>query len=50
MKALHFKPRGKYFKDIVNAHRVHHSVAPKEGAFSFGFLYAPKKYATMKLR
>ena len=50
VKALHFKPRGKYFKDIVNAHRVHHSVAPKEGAFSFGFLYAPKKYATMKLR
>ncbi len=50
VKALHFKSRGRYFKGIINAHRVHHSVTTKEGALSFGFLYAPKKYATMKRR
>lgn len=50
IKALHFKPRGRYFKSIINAHRIHHSVTTKEGALSFGFLYAPRKYATMKRR
>ncbi|WP_319560532.1 hypothetical protein [Marispirochaeta sp.] len=34
-----------YMKRIINAHRTHHSTATKEGAVSFSFLYAPKKYA-----
>lgn len=50
VKGLHFKPRGRYFKNIINAHRVHHRVTTKAGALSFGFLYAPKKYAAMKRR
>jgi len=28
-------------KRIVQAHRLHHAVETKEGAVSFGFLWAP---------
>jgi beta-carotene 3-hydroxylase len=30
-----------YLKRLVQAHRLHHSVRGREGAVSFGFLYAP---------
>ena len=34
-------PRSAYFKRIVQAHRIHHAVESREGAVSFGFVYAP---------
>ncbi|WP_265571371.1 sterol desaturase family protein [Sphingomicrobium nitratireducens] len=34
-------PRSTYFKRIVQAHRIHHAVESREGAVSFGFIYAP---------
>jgi beta-carotene 3-hydroxylase len=34
-------PRSAYFKRIVQAHRIHHTVESKHGTVSFGFLYAP---------
>ena len=34
-------PRSAYFKRIVQAHRLHHAVESRDGAVSFGFLYAP---------
>ncbi len=34
-------PRSTYFKRIVQAHRIHHAVESREGAVSFGFVYAP---------
>ena len=34
-------PRSTYFKRIVQAHRLHHAVESREGAVSFGFIYAP---------
>ncbi len=30
-----------YLKRIIQAHRLHHAVEEKDGAVSFGFLYAP---------
>ncbi len=30
-----------YLKRLVQAHRLHHAVQDREGAVSFGFLYAP---------
>ncbi|HET9637699.1 MAG TPA: sterol desaturase family protein [Allosphingosinicella sp.] len=34
-------PGSAYLKRLVQAHRLHHSVKAREGAVSFGFLYAP---------
>ena len=34
-------PRGAYMRRIVRAHLVHHKTLTREGATSFGFLYAP---------
>ena len=34
-------PRSRYFKRIVQAHKLHHAVRGREGAVSFGFVYAP---------
>jgi beta-carotene 3-hydroxylase len=34
-------PRSGYLKRLVQAHRLHHAVKEREGAVSFGFLYAP---------
>lgn len=38
-------PRNKYLKRLVHAHRIHHHTTTKDGAVSFGFLWAedPKK-------
>jgi beta-carotene 3-hydroxylase len=33
--------RSRYMKRIVQAHRLHHAVEAKQGAVSFGFLWAP---------
>lgn len=34
-------PRSAYLKRLVQAHRLHHAVRERDGAVSFGFLYAP---------
>lgn len=34
-------PRSLYLKHLVQAHRLHHAVKEKDGAVSFGFLWAP---------
>jgi len=34
------KAPGGYMKRLVQAHRIHHAVETKDGAVSFGFLYA----------
>ena len=34
-------PRNGYAKRLVQAHRLHHAVRERQGAVSFGFLYAP---------
>jgi beta-carotene 3-hydroxylase len=34
-------PRTGYLKRLVQAHRLHHAAKGREGAVSFGFLYAP---------
>ncbi|HZF93672.1 MAG TPA: sterol desaturase family protein [Allosphingosinicella sp.] len=34
-------PRSAYLKRLVQAHRLHHAVKEREGAVSFGFLWAP---------
>lgn len=35
------KPGNFYLKRLVQAHRLHHAVKERDGAVSFGFLYAP---------
>ena len=34
-------PRSAYLKRLVQAHRLHHAVKDRQGAVSFGFLWAP---------
>jgi beta-carotene 3-hydroxylase len=34
-------PKRGYLKRLVQAHRLHHAVRGRDGAVSFGFLYAP---------
>jgi beta-carotene 3-hydroxylase len=36
-----FTPRDGYLAHLVAAHHLHHAVHSREGAVSFGFLYAP---------
>jgi beta-carotene 3-hydroxylase len=36
-----YKPQHGYLGRLVAAHHLHHAVHTKEGAVSFGFLYAP---------
>lgn len=36
-----FVPKGAYFRRIIRAHLIHHRALTREGAVSFGFLYAP---------
>lgn len=35
-----WRPKSAYMQRIVHAHRLHHSLEEKEGAVSFGFVYA----------
>jgi beta-carotene 3-hydroxylase len=34
-------PKGAYLRRLIRAHLIHHRTLTKEGAVSFGFLYAP---------
>jgi len=34
-------PRSGYVKRLIQAHRLHHAVRERQGAVSYGFLYAP---------
>jgi beta-carotene 3-hydroxylase len=36
-----YRPNSRYMQRIVRAHLIHHKTTTKEGAVSFGFLYAP---------
>ncbi|MGI9416022.1 MAG: sterol desaturase family protein [Hyphomicrobiales bacterium] len=36
-----FVPRSGYLRRVYQAHRLHHALETKEGAVSFGFVYAP---------
>ncbi|QDP18710.1 beta-carotene hydroxylase [Sphingomonas xanthus] len=36
-----YAPQSSYMKRIVQAHRLHHAIEGKQGAVSFGFLWAP---------
>ena len=38
---LRMIPRRGYLKRLVQAHRLHHATEGREGAVSYGFLYAP---------
>jgi len=38
---IRIAPRGRYLQKMYQAHRLHHAVAEKTGAVSFGFLLAP---------
>lgn len=40
---IRFRRRAKsaYLKRLIQAHRLHHAVRERDGAVSFGFLYAP---------
>ena len=42
-----YTPRSGYLKRLYQAHRMHHAVEGRDGAVSFGFLYAPP-VATLK--
>lgn len=48
-----YVPRRGYLRRLYLAHRLHHAVNGKEGAVSFGFLYAPPVAAlqhTLRIR
>ena len=36
-----FIPSGGYLRRLVQAHLIHHKTLVRDGALSFGFLYAP---------
>jgi beta-carotene 3-hydroxylase len=38
---LAWRPGGRYMQRIIRAHLIHHKTLTREGAVSFGFLYAP---------
>lgn len=38
---LPYKPKSRYMKRIIRAHWIHHATREREGAVSFGFVYAP---------
>lgn len=42
---LTWTPKRGYLKRLVQAHRMHHASEGREGAVSFGFLYAPSARA-----
>jgi beta-carotene 3-hydroxylase len=44
--SVRFPPAGRYLQRITKAHLVHHKTTGKEGAVSFGFLWAPKSYGS----
>ncbi len=38
---FNYMPRSGYLRRLVRAHQLHHAVHGRDGAVSFGFLYAP---------
>jgi beta-carotene 3-hydroxylase len=38
---LRYKPKSGYLQRVVQAHYMHHATKDRDGAVSFGFLYAP---------
>jgi beta-carotene 3-hydroxylase len=44
--SVSFPPAGRYLQRITKAHLVHHKTTRKEGAVSFGFLWAPRTYGS----
>jgi beta-carotene 3-hydroxylase len=38
---VRIRPSGSYLRRIVQAHLIHHRTHERDGAVSFGFLYAP---------
>lgn len=38
---LSYKAKSRYMKRIIRAHWIHHSTRERDGAVSFGFIYAP---------
>jgi beta-carotene 3-hydroxylase len=45
VKWLKLKPKTRYLKRIINAHRMHHATVMRGGAVSYSFLWAPKFYS-----
>lgn len=41
---IKFRPKSRYIKRILNAHKVHHQKSKPHKGICFGFLYASKKY------
>ena len=37
---LRLRPKSRYLKRLIQAHMIHHWTKEREGAVSFGFLYA----------
>jgi beta-carotene 3-hydroxylase len=35
------RPKSRYLQRIIKAHQIHHATREKDGAVSFGFIYAP---------
>jgi beta-carotene 3-hydroxylase len=35
------RPKSRYLQRIIKAHHIHHATREKQGAVSFGFVYAP---------
>jgi beta-carotene 3-hydroxylase len=41
---IKYRPKSKYMKRVLNAHKVHHQKSKPYKGICFGFLYASKKY------
>ena len=41
---IKYRPKSKYIKRVLNAHRIHHQKSIVNKGICFGFLYANKKY------
>jgi beta-carotene 3-hydroxylase len=39
-----YRPRTRYMKRLIRAHKVHHKTLGKYHAEAFGFLWAPRRY------
>lgn len=42
---IKYRPKSKYMKRVLNAHKVHHQKSKHHKGICFGFLYASKKYS-----
>ena len=41
---IKYRPKSKYIKRVLNAHKIHHQKSKTHEGICFGFLYASKKY------